>query len=268
VSVALVTGAGSGIGRAAALALGDAGFAIGLIGRSEGRLQETRALAEARGVRAVVAPADVTDEAAVRAAVAAMEAELGVVTALVNNAGSMRAIGPLWSVRPEDWWTDVRSSLGGVYTCSRVVVPGMIAAGEGRIVNVVSYAAVRPAPYETAYAAAKAGVASLTEALAASLEPHGISVFSFAPGFTETEMTRRMIESEEGRRWLPEAGRRAPLDAESSARAIVALLRGDADVLNGRFLHTLDDFETLVARSDEIQRDELYAPRLRRLPGS
>ena len=213
--------------------------------------------------------ADVPTEAiAAREAVATIEDEVGPIAVLVNNAGSLRAIGPLWEVHPDDWWADVQTSLGGTFNLCRVVVPGMIERREGRIVNVASYVAVRPAPYQTGYAVAKAGVASLTEALAASLEEYGIKAFTVAPGFTHTEMTRHLTESEAGRRWLPEVGHGRVVEQERSARLIALLASGAADDLNGRFLHALDDAETLLASIEEIRRDDLYAPRLRRLPGA
>ena len=95
----------------------------------------------------------------------------------------------------------------------------MIRLGEGRIVNLTSYVAVRPTPYQTGYAAGKAGIVSLTEALAASLEGSGVKAFSVAPGFTPTEMTRNLVESEAGKRWLPDVGKGRSVDAESSARS-------------------------------------------------
>ena len=223
-------------------------------------------MVEHRGAAAVSVVADVTDAGAVRDAVATIEEHVGPIAVLVNNAGSLRAIGPLWEVDPDDWWADVHTSLGGTFILCREVVPRMIERRAGRIVNVTSYAAVRPAPYQTGYACAKAGVASLTEALAASLEAYGIKAFSVAPGFTLTEMTRHLTSSEAGRRWLPEVGRGHVVSPERSAQLIAALASGAADELNGRFLHALDDVDALLAGIDEIRRDDLYAPRLRRLP--
>ena len=265
--VALVTGASRGIGRATALALAEAGFDVGLLARSRDALEETRELAVARGVGAACAAVDVTDRDAVERAVAEVQQELGrPVEALVNNAGSMRAIGPLWEVDPDDWWLDVRTSLGGAFVCCREVVPRMIRRGEGRIVNLTSYVAVRPTPYQTGYAAGKAGVGSLTEALAASLEGSGVKAFSVAAGFTRTEMTRNLVESEAGKRWLPDVGKGRTIEAERTAHLIAWLASGAGDELNGRLIHSLDDPRELVRRIDEIRRDELYAPRLRRLP--
>ena len=159
------------------------------------------------------------------------------------------------------------TSLAGAYNFCREVVPRMLARGEGRIVNLTSYAGVRPAPYQSGYACAKAAVNSLTESLAAELGPHGLSVFSVAAGFTRTEMTEHLTSSEAGRRWLPEVGSGRVVDAEQTARLIAHLAGGAADELSGRVLHTLDEIDVLLAEIDEIRRDDLYAPRVRRLPG-
>jgi NAD(P)-dependent dehydrogenase (short-subunit alcohol dehydrogenase family) len=265
--VAVITGASRGIGRATAVALAEEGFAVALLARSLAGLDETRELVVERGGKAIAAVADVTDPQAVRDASVAVAEQLGErVALLVNNAGSLRAIGPLWEVNPDDWWTDIRTSLGGAFVCCREFVPGMIEREEGRIVNLTSYVAVRPTPYQTGYAAGKAALASLTEALAASLDGTGVKAFSVAPGFTETEMTRNLVESEAGQRWVPEAGKGRIVDVERSARLIAFLASGAGDVLNGRFIHALDDVDDLLLRIDEIRREDLYAPRLRRLP--
>jgi NAD(P)-dependent dehydrogenase (short-subunit alcohol dehydrogenase family) len=267
VVVALVTGASRGIGRATALALAGDGFRVALLARSAAGLRETRELVERSGGTALDLVADVTDAEAVDEAVATAGERLGSVGVLVNNAGSLRALGPLWEVRPDDWWGDVTASLGGAYNLCRAVVPGMIERGGGRIVNVTSYAALRPAPYQTGYACGKAALAALTEALAASLADHGVAVFSVAPGFTATELTRQLTESDAGRRWFPNDQDREPLDATATAELIVRLSSGSADALSGRLLHTLDDLDVLLGRIDEIRHNDLYAPRLRRLPG-
>jgi NAD(P)-dependent dehydrogenase (short-subunit alcohol dehydrogenase family) len=265
-AVAVVTGAGRGIGRATSLALAQAGFAVGAVSRSPEGLDETHHLlarAEATHVGIVT---DVTDREAVREAVSEIVERLGPVSVLVNNAGSLRAIGPLWEVDPVDWWTDVNVSLGGVFACCREVVPAMIDRRAGRIINLVSYAAFRPAPYQTGYAAAKAAVTSLTEGLAASLGSYGVTVFGVAPGFTETEMTRNLIESAAGRRWLPQVGKTGVVAPERTAHLITQLALGEGDGLSGRIFHTLDELDDLRVRVETIDRDDLYVPRLRRLP--
>jgi NAD(P)-dependent dehydrogenase (short-subunit alcohol dehydrogenase family) len=265
VPVALVTGAGRGIGRATAIALADAGYAVGLLARTRHELEQTADDVAARGGDALVAVADVTSQEAVHRAVTEIEKRFASIDLLVNNAGSMRAIGPVWEVDPDDWWTDVATSLRGAFLCCHEVVPGMVERRRGRIVNLTSYVAVRPSPHQSGYAAAKAGLASLTESLAASLEPHGVRAFAVAPAFTDTQLTRTAQESDTGARWLPGLGTGRVVDADQSAKLIVWLAGGAGDALNGRFLHTLDAVEALVERIDEVHRLDLYAPRIRRL---
>ena len=192
--------------------------------------------------------------------------QLGPISTVVNGAGTSLAIGPLWEVDQADWWTDVETSLAGAYNVCRSVIPAMMARRTGRIINVSSYAALRPAPYETAYGIAKAGLASMTESLAASLEPYDVRAFAVTPGFVSTGMTQRLVDSPQGRRWLPDLSRRRPLDPELFVQLVVRIARGDADALSGRFLHALDDLDELVLRLEEIEADDLYVSRLRRLP--
>jgi NAD(P)-dependent dehydrogenase (short-subunit alcohol dehydrogenase family) len=263
--VALVTGGGRGMGRAIALALGTSGHAVGIVARSEPDLAVTRSELESAGIASSASVADVVDLEAMEQAVRTTEEELGPIGVLVNNAGTGAAVGPAWEVDPDDWWGDVESSLKGTFNACRAVIPGMIARGEGRIINVSSYAAVRAAPYQTGYAAAKAAVASFTEGLAASLADYGVRVFTITPGFVRTALTTHLIDSESGRRWLPELQAREPLDPELGASLVVFLAGGGGDRLSGRFLHALDDVQELLARIDEIEGGDLYALRLRRL---
>jgi NAD(P)-dependent dehydrogenase (short-subunit alcohol dehydrogenase family) len=261
----MVTGAGRGIGKATAIALAEAGFSVGLVGRGRQELEQTAAEVAERGMDQLVAVADVTDRHSMHQAVSDIQTRLSSIDVLVNNAGSMAAIGPIWEVDPDDWWSDVRTSLWGAFVCCREVVPRMIERQCGRIVNLTSYVAVRPSPYLSGYAAAKAGLASLTEALAASLEPYGVRAFSVSPAFTDTELTRAARQSDAGARWLPGFGEGRVVEAERSAALIACLAAGFGDALNGRFLHTLDDVELLVEQIDEVRRQELYVPRVRRL---
>jgi 3-oxoacyl-[acyl-carrier protein] reductase len=265
--VAVVTGASRGIGRTTAIALGRDGFAVAAVARSANALEETRRLVEKTGARAFATVADVTDREAVERSVEKIERDAGAIRVLVNNAGSLGAIGPLWEVDPECWWPDVLTSLAGAYNFCREVVPRMLERDEGRIVNLTSYAGTRPAPYQSGYGCGKAAVNSLTESLAAELADRGLSVFGVAAGFTRTEMTDHLTSSAAGRRWVPEAGRGRVVDAEQTAGLIARLAGGGADALSGRLLHTLDEVDALLANVEKIRRDDLYAPRVRRLPG-
>jgi NAD(P)-dependent dehydrogenase (short-subunit alcohol dehydrogenase family) len=254
--VALVTGGSRGIGRAIAAELAAQGWRVAVTSRSEDDLRRTAA-----DLGALAVPADVTDGRAVVRAVETVERELGPVALLVANAATARALGPAWEVDPADWWADVAASLLGSYLCIRAVLPGMVERGAGRVVLVSSYVGVRPSPNNSAYGAAKAGLVNLAETLAAETSCTGVSVFAATPGRVRTAMTERMLETglfpflDEGE-WL---------EPERAARLVAFLGSGRADALAGRFVHALDDVEELVRRADEIERDDLYVPRLRRL---
>jgi NAD(P)-dependent dehydrogenase (short-subunit alcohol dehydrogenase family) len=263
--VALITGGSKGVGRAVALGLATAGFGVAILARSPATLEESQALLEAEGVPTAACAADVRDPDAVAAAVATVTDKLGPITTIVNNAGTSLAIGPLWETDPGAWWTDIETSLGGAFNVCRSVVPEMIARRQGRILNVSSYAGHRAAPYQSGYGCAKAGLASLTESLAASLQPYGVRAFTVAPGFVRTSLTAQLTESPEGRKWLPELQGRDSLDPDRFVRLVVTVALGGADILNGRFLHALDDVSELVRRFGEVDAEELYLPRLRRL---
>jgi 3-oxoacyl-[acyl-carrier protein] reductase len=263
--VALVTGGSTGIGRAVARGLGIAGYAVAILARSPRKLADTRAALEGEGVSVLVCEADVRDADAVSLAVEAVESDLGPISTVINGAGTSLAIGPLWVVDPGDWWTDVETSVLGAFNVCRAVLPGMISRRNGRILNVSSYAGVHSVPYQSAYGVAKAGLANMTESLAASLEVHGVRAFTVTPGLVTTELTRRLKESPEGRRWLPELQEREALDPDLFVRLVVTIAQGRADELNGRFLHALDHLDELLLRLDEIESEELYTPHLNRL---
>jgi NAD(P)-dependent dehydrogenase (short-subunit alcohol dehydrogenase family) len=262
-TVALVTGAGRGVGRVFVQRLAAEGYAVAAAARTLPDLVETARLA---GGDALPLSLDVTDAAGVEAAVVRVEAELGALTLVVNNAGVDSAHGPLWETDPNLWWRDVAVSLQGTYLVCRAAVPRMLERGAGRIVNVSSYAALRPSPYNSAYGAAKAALLSLTESLADSLRGSGVHVFAMTPGYVRTSMSERLLEGQADHGWFPHLVGREQLDPRLAADLLVFLASGKADRLEGRFLHALDDVEEIVKRADEVERGDLYAARLRRLP--
>jgi NAD(P)-dependent dehydrogenase (short-subunit alcohol dehydrogenase family) len=257
---AVVTGGGRGIGRAVAEGLAAAGASVAVWARSAAEVQATARAIRATSGRATAHALDVTDSGAVARAAQ----EIGPVDLLVANAGTMLALGEPWEVDEDDWWRDVETSLRGAFLCARAVLPAMLERGHGRILNVSSNVAVRPSPYQSGYAAAKAGLLSWTEALAAAAEPHGVRVFSVSPGYVATAMTQRMHEAAAGRPWADRLASGEPLDPKLFVRLVLFLASGAGDALTGRYLHALDDVEALARRADQVLRDDLHVPRLRR----
>jgi NAD(P)-dependent dehydrogenase (short-subunit alcohol dehydrogenase family) len=192
--IALVTGASTGIGRHLVEGLATCGVAVAGLARNERRLATAMAeVAETTGAKTLAVAADVTDRASVDAAVARVADELGRVDLLVNNAGLIDAAEvPVWEADPDQWWDVVTSHIRGAQLLVRAVVPGMLARGHGRVVNLASGMGTRAERDYSAYSVAKTGLMRLTEALELSLQGSGVHAFDVAPGVVDTPMTRSM----------------------------------------------------------------------------
>ncbi len=271
-TVALVTGGGRGVGRLLAVSLAGAGAAVGLIARSPAELASVVGEVERSGGTAAAEVCDITDRHATATAVAALAQRLGPTNLLINNAGVSGPAGQLWDVGAADWWRAFEINVGGAVELARLVLPGMIAAGSGRIINVTSYAAVYRWPLMSAYAASKAALVKLTETLAEETRSYGVSVFSADPGLLPIGLTDTAVKSTAGPQ-TPEGlvfgwirGRLASgqgADPDQTARLVLALASGRCDRLSGRHLTVADDLDALLQRIDAIIRDDLHTLRLR-----
>jgi NAD(P)-dependent dehydrogenase (short-subunit alcohol dehydrogenase family) len=192
--LALVTGAGSGIGRAVVARLVDDGFAIVALDRDAAGLQETAELADPDLVRPVVV--DLSDVHATQAAVESVLATVGLPDLLVNNAG-VGVAGTVGDTLVTDWDMTITVNLSAVFHLCRLLVPPMLDRGHGIIVNVASIAGIVGLRNRAAYCASKAGVVGLTRALAADHAGQGLRVNAICPGTVETAWVDRIIAGAE-----------------------------------------------------------------------
>jgi 3-oxoacyl-[acyl-carrier protein] reductase len=203
--IALVTGAGKGIGKALAIALAKEGVHVGLTARTASDLETVAAAITALGVKCSFATADVSDISQVNKAVEQIQAELGPVDILINNAGT-GTFGKFLELTPEAWENQVKVNLFGTYYVTRAVLPQMIARKTGDIVNVASTAGLSGAAVTSAYSASKFGVLGLTESLMQEVRKHNIRVTAMIPSTVVTELavSANLINNNEERLMHPE----------------------------------------------------------------
>lgn len=200
--VVVITGAGSGIGRAVAQTCAGVGTVVAVCGRSMLPLQETASLVEAAGGVARGYAVDVRETESVRKMVGALVGEFGRIDVLVNNAGVIR-VKPFLDSSDQEWNEQIAVNLTGVYNCCRAVLPYMVAAGEGVIVNVSSVLGRIGIADYAGYSASKFGVIGLTQSLADEYRGSGIRVYAVCPGGTDTPLHRSVVGDDEAKNAMP-----------------------------------------------------------------
>jgi len=191
--VAIVTGASKGIGRALSLRFAREGAAVVCAARSADLVEATAAQVRAAGGKALAVVCDVGLEDDVRRLVSTAAKAFAKIDVLVNNAGDSGPTKPVQDYLMEDWRYTIDSCLTSSYLCTRFVVPEMVKAGGGAIVNISSGAGRRGLPYRIGYCAAKAGQVGMTFGMALELAPHNIRVNCVAPGAVEGDRIDQVI---------------------------------------------------------------------------
>lgn len=248
--VALVTGAGKGIGRALVAAVANAGAKVALVARTGADIESLAKEIAEQGGEALAVTGDVSDPAAVRGVMHKVKARFGETTLLINNAGVPGTYGPIDVVSPEAWWTSMGVNILGPMLFMHEVLPAMRASRRGRIINVVSNAALVAIPHLTAYAVSKAALTRLTECVHLEIKGDGLAAFALAPGNIRTEMAKGTLASPDAKRWIPEGlkmiGERnqqqSDADLKQCIGAVLAIARGEMDPLAGRYVDINDDF--------------------------
>jgi len=196
--VALVTGAGRGIGKTLALGLAQAGADVILTARTQGEIETAaREIAELTGRKTLALTCDVSDPASITQTVEQAVADFGHIDILINNAG-IGVLKPTLETTPEEWDQVMNINLRGVFLMSQAVARQMIDRKWGRIVNVASVGSALQIQGLASYSASKAGVVNVTTRFATELAPHGITVNAISPWFFKTDMNAAALESDFG----------------------------------------------------------------------
>lgn len=194
--VAIVTGAGRGLGRSMAQALVEAGAAVTVAARTGGELDAFVAEAKTADGQAIACPTDVTDEAEVERMVQATVETFGRLDILVNNSGIV-ASTPLLDQPAEEWDKVIATNLRGTYLATRAAGRHLVAQGSGKVINIASNFALKGVANHAAYSASKGGIIAFTRAMAIEWARHGVQVNAIAPGYFATPLNAAMREDAE-----------------------------------------------------------------------
>lgn len=244
---AIITGSGSGIGRALALQFARNGANVVTCGRRKERLEETVELVEKEDGVAIAVTTDITQRDQVQRLAKTTLESFGAIDILFNNAGSFRSLGGMHEIEPDLWWHDITVNLLGPGLCIREILPHMLDRDEGVIINMDGG---RP-PGGTGYACGKAGLMEITRILVKELEMLNsrVMVFGAGPGLVRTEMTEYQAEEEAGRRWIPSTAEKLASgntrQPEDIARATIEMLRIARPEMNGISFNPGTDFVEL-----------------------
>lgn len=282
--VAIITGAGRGIGQAIAVAYAQEGAKLALAARTLSELEETAQQAEALGAEVVVIPADIADPVQVEEMVRRTVDQYATVDILVNNAGIHGPVGPLQDTDVSHWMRTFQVNVFGVVLCCRAVLPVMLRQNRGKIINMTGggVGLVSGTAYRTAYHASKAAIVRLTEDLPLELAGTNIQVNVMGPGSQPTRMVQEMWDSvaaadvterfEETRQQMfaqvvAKFGTSAAVSMEQATGLAVFLASDASGNLSGRYVEAFDNVLNIPPRISAIMASDAYM--LRRVePGS
>ena len=266
--VAVITGAGRGIGRAIALAYAREGAKLALAARSEAELADAVGAVSELGAEAIAVPTDVTRQDDTERLANQVVERFGRIDVLVNNAGMSGPVGPLQGNDIADWVNTVSVNLTGTFLVCRAVIPVMLEQAGGKIINLSGAGATNAWSNMSAYCSSKAAVVRLTEVLAQELDGQGITVNALGPGSVHTSMWDKMTEqaAESGADFIHQLGLRVTSGGGASidecAELAVWLASEESGALTGRLISAAtDDFRGLSPRIEEIMAGDAYTLR-------
>ncbi len=264
--VAIVTGAGRGLGRAIAMAFAKDGAKVVLAARSTKELELTAKQINRPG-RVLKVKCDVTKESDIKNMVKKTLSKFGTIDILVNNAGIIEPIESIQKVSAKDWIRTINVNFVGTFLCSRAVLPTMIKKKHGKIIN-ISGLGDSPLPNFSAYASSKSAIIRFTAILAEEVKQHGIDVNTLAPGGIRTKMTEDIAnagkkagkEAERAKVVMNSNAKVIPLDVPASCAVFLA--SSESDGLTGKAISAVhDDWKSFGSMAREISESDLYTVR-------
>ena len=265
--VAIVTGAGRGIGREIALGLARQGAHIVAASRTQAEIEGTVASIGTGGSDAIASLTDVASARDVDEMVRAALNRFGRIDILVNNAGTFGPIGPVQTNDSAAWVHTVMVNLVGTFLCTRAVLAGMVERQRGKIINLSGGGAASPRPNFTAYAASKAAIIRFTESVAKEVAVYGVQVNAMAPGPVFTRLTESILQAGEaaGAEALQGAYRQRRSGNPSLPEAValaVFLASDESNDLSGRFISAVwDDWRAIPSQIERVMSSDLYTLR-------
>jgi 3-oxoacyl-[acyl-carrier protein] reductase len=263
----LITGGSRGLGRTVGEWLAADGAAVGLIARISEDLRAVVAAIEGAGGCACAQSCDVRDRARLDTAVAKVASTLGGLDALVCAAGQLRGIGPTAVLDPDLWWDDVETAVRGAHHAIRAALPWLRRSSHASITVLVGPGHQGALPFATGYGCAQAALVRLVESLSHELTAEDIAIYAVNPGLVPTGVARGLIDTREGRRWLPqfnEAFAEGKEVAPTVAAEMVAwLIQRRPEELNGRVVAAPGTPAILETRLERIRSENLGLLRIR-----
>jgi len=265
--VALITGAGRGIGKVLALGFSREGANVALVARTEKELHQTLETIRTTGQRTLVIPANVSDSFSVKNFVKSVLGEFGKIDVLINNAGIQGPIGSAVGNDVERWVQTINVNLVGTFLCTKEVLPHMIERRRGKIINLSGGGATAPRPNFSAYAASKAAVVRLTETLGEEFKPFNIQVNAIAPGVINTRMLEEVLAAGKaaGEIALTQAKRQKQSGGDSIDAVVdlaVFLASDESGTLTGKLISAQHDpWREWVGKGEELNATPLYTIR-------
>jgi NAD(P)-dependent dehydrogenase (short-subunit alcohol dehydrogenase family) len=252
--IAIVTGAGRGLGARIAKDLANAGASVGLVARTESQLSDVAAEIDAKGARSLVLPLDVTDRTAIEHAIEETEKALGPVSILVNNAGVNGPFGPIGIVDPDIWWNAQDVHVRGALLFMHALIPSMMHRKDGRIINMASIGAHFTMPGASSYSIAKSTLVQLTEHVHIEIKHAGLAAFVIHPGTIITAMAHHSMTDPDALKWagyLADHLSRFVDEDQTPAlqrlgSQVLALASGRYDILAGRYLDLERELDDLI----------------------